>query len=373
MLIDDDLPCINSLKDALVPGGYKCSVFQNPQEGISAFKKQDFDIVITDFKMPEMNGIEVLKEIRKYNPYAYVIMLTGYADIENAIESVNNGAYAFFRKPLNFKELMDTISKITYELSHLKEINWKIQEIRESIFKNPLSIETPENKNIHPFNKMLDNNITPFLEEIQSFFNKYFINNVEFFAKAVEARDIYTSGHVGRVAAYTLAIATKLGWNHKKLEQAYLGSLLHDVGKIGIPDTILNKPGFLTDEEFEIVKTHVVIGVNMLKGLPQFDEIINYVRSHHERFDGLGYPGGLKGKEIPIEGRIICIADSYDAMTTERPYRKALFMKDAVVELKKCSGIQFDPEIVEVFLSTLQSGSFSVEYEKTGRRKYVKT
>ena len=235
-------------------------------------------------------------------------------------------------------------------------------------FKDSLTSGTKDNKNMHHFNKVLKNNMSALLDDMQSQSNEYVIKNIEFMAKAVEARDNYTSGHVGRVTAYIMVIATKLGWNQKKLEQVYLGSLLHDIGKIGISDTILNKPGPLTDEEFELVKTHVMIGVNMLKGMPRLDEFIAYVRCHHERYDGMGYPNGLKGKEIPIEGRIACVADSFDTMTTDRPYRKALSMGAAFAELERCSGTQFDSDIVEIFLSMFQSRSIGVEFMEQKKR-----
>ena len=355
LLIDDELSGITTMEKMLDPAGHECVLCQDPIKGIEKFKMNNFDVVITDFKMPHMNGIKVLKEIRKYKPDACVIILTGYADTENAIASVNCGAYSYFRKPLNINKFMDTLSKIEKELCQTKEINSKIQEVRKTLhLRDTLSTELEDLTIAQRSTLVLQDNITSLLSEMQTQSTEFFTRNIEFLAKAIEARDKYTSGHIGRVTAYTLAIASKLGWNQNRLEQAYLGSLMHDIGKIGVPDYILNKPGILTDEEFEVVKTHVTIGVNMVIDVPRINELIDYIRCHHEHYDGQGYLDGLQGEDIPIEGRIVCVADSYDTLTTDRPYRKGMPVKDAVAELRKHSGSQFDPEMVTVFISTLQ-------------------
>ena len=357
LLIDDEPEVLDSISEALNLIGFPNKKFTNPEDAINKYNLEDFDVVITDIRMPEMSGIEVLKSIKSHNPAAKVIILTGYSDVNDAIEAVNNGAYAFFQKPLDTESFMDTLSEIEEELKGIDEIIGNIQNVREILNLSDSWLIGSElfksaGKSITGLK-----NINSLLIDIQSQSDEYFIKSVEFMAKAIEARDKYTSGHVGRVTAYTLAIVSKLDWNQKKIEQAYLGTLLHDIGKIGISDTILNKQGFLNDKEFEIVKAHVTIGVNILKGLPRFEKFIDYILYHHERYDGRGYPNGLKGEEIPIEGRIVCVADSFDSMTSDRPYRKAHNMKDAVVELIKCSGTYFDPNIVEVFIAMLQSGS----------------
>jgi polar amino acid transport system substrate-binding protein len=171
---------------------------------------------------------------------------------------------------------------------------------------------------------------------------------------ALEAYDIYTRGHSERVALYATQIAEKMGLDKETIRKIYWASLVHDIGKLNIPPEILNKPSKLTKEEYEIIKQHPIKGYQILKELEGLSNIAEIVKYHHERWDGKGYPEGLKGEEIPLEARIIAVADSYDAMTTERPYRKALTKEEAIKELLKNAGTQFDPKVVEVFVQILE-------------------
>lgn len=178
-------------------------------------------------------------------------------------------------------------------------------------------------------------------------------------ANAVEARDRNTGKHSFRVAEYAVSIARELGFNEKELDALHKTGLLHDIGKIGVPDSILNKPARLTDEEYAIMKTHVDIGGEILKDFTLVERVAEGAKFHHERYDGKGYPNGLKGEEIPLNARIIGIADAFDAMTANRVYRKALDMEQVVAELKRCSGTQFDPGLVEIMLELIESGSLN--------------
>ena len=175
-------------------------------------------------------------------------------------------------------------------------------------------------------------------------------------ANAIEARDQYTRGHIERVTKFAKSTAEEMGWEEEKIHEIEIGGILHDIGKIGVPDHILNKPGRLTDEEYEIIKTHPVIGSNMLKSMTSFDPAISYILYHHERYDGNGYPFKLKGNDIPLGGRIIAVADSFDAMTSHRPYRKGMNPKEAISELEKNRGSQFDPDIVDAFIRLYKKG-----------------
>ena len=188
--------------------------------------------------------------------------------------------------------------------------------------------------------------------DLKSLFRK----SIEVMANAIEARDSYTRGHTERVTAYTIKIAEQMGWDGARIEKVFIGTLLHDVGKIGIPDRILNKPSRLTEEEYEVMKSHVTLGVKIVKDIKQLDEELEVIKYHHERFDGRGYPHGLSGEDIPLCGRIVAVADSFDAMTSTRPYRSSLSIEQAVAELKKHSGTQFDSNVVDHFIMLLQNG-----------------
>ncbi len=188
-------------------------------------------------------------------------------------------------------------------------------------------------------------------------FKGLFQHSVKTLANAIEARDIYTRGHTDRVSAFTQELALQLGWDSQALEHAYIGTLLHDIGKIGIPDAILSKPDRLTEGEFAKMREHVLIGVRIVKDIPQLEPVNYFIRHHHERYDGRGYPDKLAGEDIPLAGRLVAVADSFDAMTSDRPYRKGMDLDRAVNELKRNSGTQFDPHVVELFLYLFESGA----------------
>jgi putative nucleotidyltransferase with HDIG domain len=181
-----------------------------------------------------------------------------------------------------------------------------------------------------------------------------FYNTVETLVRAIQARDRYTSGHSARVSRYSLLIGEKLGLTTKDRHELYLAAMLHDIGKIGIPDELLNREGKLTEEQFQQIRSHVTVGASMLKALGEMNPIVPLILHHHEAWDGSGYPDGLEGEEIPLMSRILAVADSYDAMTSDRPYRKAMSRSRAIDEIKRCSGTCFDPRVVEAFLAVVK-------------------
>jgi putative nucleotidyltransferase with HDIG domain len=185
---------------------------------------------------------------------------------------------------------------------------------------------------------------------------KSYFDTIRAVANSVEARDAYTRGHSNRVAQIAKVIAAEMGWSRRDLELIDWGGVLHDLGKVGISDTILNKPGKLTDEEFASMKDHPVIGAQIISGIAFLEPLLPYIAQHHERYDGRGYPAGLKGEEIAIQGRLLAIADTYDAMTSDRPYRKGLSDRTAYDEIMRCSGMQFDPVIARAFEKAFQAG-----------------
>ena len=187
-----------------------------------------------------------------------------------------------------------------------------------------------------------------------------FYNTVETLVRALQARDKYTSGHSARVSRYSLLIAEKLGLSTREKHHLYLAAMLHDIGKIGIPDKLLNRPGGLTEDEIETVRNHVTVGASMLKALGEMHPVVPLILHHHEAFDGSGYPDGLSGEQIPLMSRVLAVADTYDAMTSDRPYRKALSKSDAIRELRRCAGTSFDPDIVGLFLEVLEEQSSAV-------------
>jgi response regulator RpfG family c-di-GMP phosphodiesterase len=495
LLIDDDRECLESLGGCLEIEGYETLQFVDPALAIESYVPGSVDAIVTDINMPKISGIQVLQRIKSLDPDAYVIMLTGYADVENSISSLNNGAYTLLRKPLRIRDLLATLGEVRDKRREHSKLKKKVQEfdrttedldktyeelqnhvvavdqVQSVISKIHAAIDLPyilnemvahvshllgcnssmitvldgdrryckcyargkssaglrcsvaaECMDCAPISSWpssgstwLDNDpgedtrralrqhgieasnmiVAPLMHGEKSLgtlvgFNKsggfcgndkfmltmvssiavtaifnnglisqlkeLFETTIESLAKTIDAKDSYTSGHTGRVSQYTLAIGRELGWSEEKLNQAYIGTLFHDIGKIGIPDHVLNKKGKLTNEEYELMKGHVTIGYEILKDIPKLKDVLDYVLCHHERWDGRGYPRGLADEQIPLEGRVVCVADSFDAMISNRSYRNALPVAKALDELKRGAGSQFDSRIVEVFIGLLRSG-----------------
>src|SRR5574344_1004819 len=266
--------------------------------------------VLTDQKMPNLEGIAFLKKITNMYPNMIKIIITAYTDPDEIAEAINIcNISQYIIKP--------------YQPEDIKSV------LKEAIKKFELS-----NKN------------SLLLKDLKELFYKT-IKSISF---ALDAKDPYTHGHSMRVTLYSLVLARAMNLDEKLLEEIETAGLLHDIGKIGIPQNILCKAGKLTDEEFEIMKTHCVHGQKMIKNIKKLEIISEWLKTHHERWDGKGYPIGLKSKDIPISSRIIAIADTYDAMTSTRPYRNALTHEIAISEIEKCSGTQFDPTLAKLFI-----------------------
>lgn len=279
-------------------------------------EEQKVDLIITDFMMPKMNGIEFLKNVKERCPDAVSILLTGYADKENAIKSINEvGLYYYLEKPwdnndlikvvkngLEKKELKDDLRK---KYSELEESHNEISRLYE-LLKHDYNKETESTKNL-----------------------------VITLANVIEAKDKYTDGHTRRVGAISRRLGEKLGLDEDRLNYLEIAGIIHDIGKVGVPESILNKPGKLSSEEFEVIKKHSEIGETILKPLSSLEKCLKPVRNHHEKLNGSGYPDGLSDDEITIETRIIGVADIFDALYSDRPYRDRLPMpkvKEIILE-----------------------------------------
>ena len=279
-------------------------------------------ITIADYSMPDMNGSELLNRLHSFDPSAYSIVLTGQSTLEAIITTINSARlFRFIDKPWDQVDLFLAIDKAY------------------SNFTNEIYLAELSKKNAALFTEM----------------RAYYISTITALSNAVGARDSYAKGHSKRVAEYSCLIGGKLGMDDEALDNLSFMSILHDIGKIGISDKILLKQGQLDTDEYEIMKEHVAMSVEIISGIDGFAHVANGVYYHHERFDGNGYSTGLSGVMIPLESRILCITDAFDAMTTDRPYRKAMSRAQAVDELTKHSGTQFDPQLVDIFVDALVS------------------
>lgn len=318
--VDDDIGIIDSLSVFLKRSGYHLTGVTDPYEAIDKVRNEHFDLMLLDFIMTPIHGDKVVEEIRKFNEELYILLLTGHKDLAPPLETIKRlSIQGYCEKSDRFDQLLLLIEsglRSVEQMKTIKRINEELKEKNEQIEK-------------------------AYLETIQTL--RY----------TVEAKDSYTRGHSDRVADFSVLIGKYLGLPEEDLKVLRIGGLFHDIGKIGVPDSVLLKDGNLTDNEYSEIKNHPSIGKQILSNATIFKDMIPIVYNHHEKYDGTGYPAGLKGDQIPYFARIAAIADTFDAMTTKRSYRNALPLDIVRKEIEKCSGTQFDPDIAKVFLDIL--------------------
>jgi response regulator RpfG family c-di-GMP phosphodiesterase len=480
VIVDDEKFICEIVKEILaMEEKYNASYFSSASRAMEYIRNHPVDLVLTDFFMGKLNGIDVLETTLKYHPEAVVIIMTGHPTIENVISVLKLGAYDYIVKPFKLETLKLTIErglkaqKLARENVHLKslvslyqiseamgstihlnslldlvldsivsefeanlvsislwdphreclaleafhgpepeikenpllsgksEINYMVlkdakpqvvnelektesneSEERASTYRSlvchPLlaqgkvigTLNMLRKGQFHSFGLgdvhllwILASKAATAIEHSRLYneLEQAYIGTVRAFANAVEARDNYTRGHTERVYKIASLIARALEWSDEQMKNMYMGCILHDIGKIGVPDMILNKPGQLTHDEQETMRKHPETGVRMLEGIPMLEPALPYILYHHEQYDGSGYPLGLKGTNIPIEGRLLAIADTVDAILTNRPYRKGASIEKVTQELISCSGKQFDPDLVQLFLKIIKVDSHDLE------------
>jgi len=327
LIVDDEEMICSIFSRRLTREGYSCVTAQNGKEALHHFYKDSFSLIISDIKMPEMDGIELLKEVRAVHPGILMIMVTAYPEIDLALEAMRLGAYDFIIKPADL-ELVILSVKRAFEKKRLE---------------NEVEIY---HKNL----ERLVEERTVKLQQAYRTLKKAYLDSVKVLAEAIDAKDPYTRGHSDRVRRMSLQIATSLGFTEERIEILEYGALLHDIGKIGIKDEILRKPEALSPEEYHIIQEHPLIGVKIVEGIEFFKDKIPMIRNHHEHFDGHGYPDGLMGEDIPLEARIIAVPDAFDAMASLRPHRKDMSLEAILSEMERHRGKQFDPKVLEIFL-----------------------
>jgi cyclic di-GMP phosphodiesterase len=321
-LVVDDEPRLRRVLVRLLSGeGFACREAASGTEALRLLEEEPVPLVISDLRMPEMDGVTLLREIVSRWPDTAVIVVTAVAEVESAVACLQLGALDYVAKPF-----------------HLDEVRARVTQ---ALDKRRLLLE---NRSYH---RDLEDRVRVQARRIE----EIFLEGVQALAQALEEKDAYTRGHSARVAHYAVGIARALGLDQELVDTIGLGAELHDIGKIGVRETVLYKPGKLTADEYRHIMEHTVIGARILSPLlGDTPRALAIVRSHHERLDGAGSPDGLAGDAIPLEARVVTVADSFDAMTSERPYRPARSVQQAVRELEEYGGVQFDPAVVQAFL-----------------------
>jgi putative two-component system response regulator len=325
LIVDDEETIRRLVREALSNEGYQCQEAGNANQAMDKLLSNTVDRVILDIRMPGKSGAELLPEIKLRYPDTVVIMATAVTDNQTTIQCMKHGADDYFTKPFSLDDVILSVDR--------------------ALEKRRLVLENRE------YQRHLEEKVQAQARKIRT----SFLNAVTSLVHALEAKDEYTSGHSQRVADMSVAIAEELSLPRDNIDRIRLAGLIHDIGKIGVRESVLNKPGRLTDEEFQHIKQHPGIGEHILTPIVDDEGILKMVRHHHERYDGKGYPDGLSREQIPLGARILAVADAYDVMTSERPYRAAMSVETACAEIQRCKGSQFDAEVAEAFVRTVTS------------------
>lgn len=345
ILIVDDEKMITTTLSALIKMVLKYSVttFNDPVKALESpeILQQSVDMIISDFMMPGMDGLEFLKSAREKNPDAVTILLTGYADKENAIKSINEvGLYYYMEKPWDNNALIKIIQNGLEKKELSDSLKQRYTEIKES------------HEEIERLYELLKKDYQQEVDNTKSL--------IISLANVIEAKDKYTDGHTRRVGSISKLLGQKMGISHEELQHLEIAGIIHDIGKVGIPESILNKPGSLTPEEFDIMKKHTIIGENICRPLNSLQSCLDAIRHHHEKLDGSGYPDGLAMDEISQNARVTAVADVFDALYSKRPYRDKLPLpKVRQILSEEASKGYLDINIVNTLFGLLDSGQLT--------------
>jgi response regulator RpfG family c-di-GMP phosphodiesterase len=328
LVVDDELSACKLLCVILSPLEYHCEMAGSAEEALAALEHERFDAVISDLQMPGRSGIELLAEVRRRQPHVAFLVTTGVDDVEVGVRAMRSGADDYLVKPLVESVVVASLDRALHNRGLEKGIENYRQHLEEMVLERTSQLQTA-------------------LQQIAESYQ----DTLEALGAAIDLRDSETAGHSRRVYRYSLVIAQAMIWPDKELENLARGAYLHDIGKLGVPDGILLKPGPLTVDERSVMQRHVQIGFDLVKGIPFLTDAAEIILAHHERHDGSGYPRGLKAGEILMGARIFAVADSFDAMTSDRPYRRASPFETGRETIRREAGQLFDPQVAEIFLS----------------------
>lgn len=319
--------------------GYHADVAETASEACGLYSQTGYDLVLCDLWLPGENGMSVLGHLKDLDEDAAVIMVTGANDVKTATECLREGAQDYITKPFEWKDLFVAVERALEARSAAIEARRYGEVLEQSIRRHSERLALKDRE-----------------------MSTLMINTIQSLVSTLEAKDTYTEDHSWKVALLGSYLARELDLDSDIVDNISLAGLLHDIGKIGVRDAILNKPGSLTDDEFAHIQQHPVISEKILAPLDALRKLLPAIRHHHERFDGRGYPDGFAGEKIPLEARILALADSFDAITSQRAYRPARSLEVALLVIEDAAGTQFDPQLTEAFV-TMQRASIEGDAE----------
>jgi len=335
LIVDDEVSVREILADGLNVYGFETVTAGSAADALEKFQAGSFDLVLSDIEMPQMTGIQLLKQLKAGDREIDVVMVTGVIDTDTAVNAIRDGASDYVTKPFNLEEVRIVVQRTLNNRRLIRE-NRAYQEGLEKLVEERTAALRESSDEVERL-----------YLELQTSYE----STLQAMVTALDFRDNETQGHSLRVVEYSMRIAGAMGIVEPELGWIRRGALLHDVGKIGVPDAILRKPGKLDDDEWIEMRKHPEHGYEMLRHIHFLAPALDIVLCHQERYDGSGYPRGLKQDEIPMGARIFAVVDCFDAMTSDRPYRQALPIEKAREEVRRCSGSQFDPVVAEAFLA----------------------
>jgi putative nucleotidyltransferase with HDIG domain len=328
LIVDDDRAACKLLSLFLGAPAFDCATAGCGEDALAALESKHFDAIISDLRMPGISGIQLLSEVRRLHPYVAFLVTTGVDDVDVGVEAMRAGADDYLVKPLSENVVIASLERALRERQLERQVEHYRQHLEEMVEERTRQLQTA-------------------LGQIE----RSYEDTLQALGAAIDLRDSETAGHSRRVSLYSLQIARAMGLSESQTRNLERGAYLHDIGKLGIPDGILLKPGPLTANEWTIMRQHVQIGFDLVKGIPFLADAAEIILAHHERHDGSGYPQGLKGDQILPGARIFAVADSFDAITSNRPYRRASTFEAGQETLRGAAGRLYDPQVVSAFLS----------------------
>jgi cyclic di-GMP phosphodiesterase len=328
LIVDDEISQRNVLAVMVGQTGMACKTVPGAKDALSLLRTEPFDAVIADLNMPGLSGMELLKEVRRHYPHMAFIMVTGTDDARLGVEAMRWGADDYLIKPLQIDVVMVSLDRAFRNKNLEQEVEHYRLNLEEMVCKRTVQLKSV-------------------LAQVE----RGYADTLEALGAAIDMRDGQTAGHSRRVALCSIEILTRMHGTPRQLKNLAMGAWLHDIGKLAVPDAILLKPGPLTEEERRIIQGHAQIGYELVCRIPFLKDAAEIILTHHERWNGSGYPQGLIGREIPVNARIFAVVDTVDAMTSDRPYHAALPFQAAREEIERYAGIYFDSQVASVFLS----------------------